>query len=46
MILRGLVCSSMVQRGQIGEGLTDVKREGYDIERVSVQEHGTERTDW
>ena len=31
---------------ECGEGLTDVKREGYDIERVSVQEHGTERTDW
>ena len=29
-----------------GEGLTDVKGEGADIERVSVQEHDTNRTVW
>ena len=43
-ILRGLVCRSMIQTGQCGEGLTDVKGEGTDIERVSVQEHDTHTT--
>ena len=37
------MCRSMTQTVQCGEGLTDVKREGADIERVSVQEHDTDR---
>ena len=41
-ILRGLVCRSMEQTVQFGEGLTDEKREGADIERFSVQEHDTD----
>jgi len=44
--LRGLVRRSMIQTVQCGEGLTDVKRKGADIERVSVQEHDTDRTVW
>jgi hypothetical protein len=35
---------SMIQTGQCGEGLTNVKREGADIERISVQEHDTDST--
>jgi len=46
LILRGLVCRSMVQTVRCGEGLTDVKWEGADIERVSVQEHGTYSRVW
>ena len=46
LILRGLVCRSMIHTGLCGEGLTDVKMEGADIERVSVQEHDTDRTVW
>ena len=45
-ILRGLVRRSMIQTGQCGEGLTDVKGKGADIERVGVQEHDTDRTVW
>ena len=45
-ILRVLVCRCMIQTVQCGEGLTDVKREGADIERVSVQEHDTDSTVW
>ena len=45
-ILRGLVCRSMIQTVECVEGLTGVKREGTDIERVSVQEHGTDSTVW
>jgi len=40
------VCRSMVHTVECGEGLTDVKIEGTDIERVSVQEHGTDSTVW
>jgi len=40
------VCRSMIQTVQCGEGLTDVKREAADIERVSVQEHDTDSTVW
>jgi len=40
------VCRCMIQTVQCGEGLTDVKREGADIERVSVQEHDTDSTVW
>ena len=46
LILRGLVCRSMIQTVQCGEGLMDVKMEGADRERVSVQEHDTGRTVW
>ena len=45
-ILRGLVCRSMIQTGQCGEDLTNVKGEGADIERVSVHEHDTDSTVW
>jgi hypothetical protein len=34
----------MIQTVQCGEGLTDVKREGTDIERVNVQENDTDST--
>jgi len=40
------VCRSMIQTVQCGEGLTDVKWEGADIESVSVQEHDTDSTVW
>ena len=43
-ILRELVCRSMIQTVQCGEGLTDVKGQGTDIERFSVQEHDTDST--
>ena len=45
-ILRGLLCRSIIQKGQCGEGLMDVKSDGADIERVSAQEHDTDRTVW
>ena len=45
-ILRELVCRSMIQTGQCGDGLTDVKSDGADIERFSVKEHDTDRTVW
>jgi len=44
--MRGLLCRSMIQTIQCGEGLMNVKREGADIERVSVQEHDTDSTVW
>jgi len=31
----------MVQTVQFGEGLTDVKREGTDIDKVSAKDHDT-----
>ena len=40
------MCRSMIHTGLCGKGLTDVKREGADIERVSVQEHDTDSTVW
>jgi len=40
------VFGSMVQTVQCGEGLTDVKREGADIESFSVQVHDTDSTVW
>ena len=40
------MCRSMIQTGQCGEDLTDVKSDVADIERVSVQEHDTDRTVW
>jgi len=40
------VCRSMIQTGKCGEGLTDVKSNGADIERVCAQEHDTDRTVW
>ena len=45
-ILRGLVRRSMIQTVQCGEGLMDVKSDGADIERVSAEEHDTDRTVW
>ena len=35
------MCRSMIHTLQCGEGLTDVKMEGADIEKVSAQEHDT-----
>ena len=44
--MSGLVRRSMIQTGLCGEGLTEVKREGADIERVSAQKHDTDSTVW